>query len=493
MKTGNKAILWGTLILYAIIIAVGLFKHELWGDELQSWNLAKGSTDFSNLLSTIRYEGHPPIWYTLLWGLSKFTHEVFYIKYLHFAIALGMASAVLFLSPFPLILRVLIVFGYYFLFEYSVISRNYGIGVLFAFWAMYFQGSEFRYKNAGYFLMLFLASNTHLLACVLVVSIHVGNVLGGNSKIWSWKNIISFFIFIPAAYFIFPPSDSGSGFLFNKWKMNQLVMFFHVPLKSFFSIPSWWEYHFWNSNIFLDHHLGPAWLKNAIVLLVSLIIITAVFYLLISNLKARYLILSTVVATYLLNVIMPLTSMRYAGFFYFSFLSGLWFIYDDQTYLSQFKRNLLYLIFILQIPRGIFSLYKDFSLPFSQSESVVEISKNITRNSTILSNYWCINNLSAYLDRPYYCLETRQMESFVLWDSKIKSFFLDSISFKNGLDFYFKRSTENYMYLFSTLSMSEIIQMDSTVMNNYNFRTIQIKEGAIERSGNIYLFKVNAK
>ncbi|MBY0424322.1 MAG: hypothetical protein K2Q22_01690, partial [Cytophagales bacterium] len=228
-------------------------------------------------------------------------------------------------------------------------------------------------------------------------------------------------------------------------------------------------------------------------LFVSIIIVYVVYYLVTNNLKARYLILSTIFATYILNVVMPLTSMRYAGFFYFSFLCGLWIVYQDQTYLPSIKKKLVFLILIIQIPRGVYSLYQDFRLPFSQAESVVEMLKALPQNSNIISTYWCINNLSAYVDKPYYCIETKKMESFILWDSNLKTFVVDPNSYKSGLDFYFKTNPENYVYLFSTLSTSEILQIDCKVLKEYNFRTIQKKEGAIERSGNIYLYKVNPK
>jgi len=104
-----------------------MFHHELWGDEIHSWNIAKASGSFFELISNTRYEGHPPVWYIILWTISKFTHDAFAIQVVHLIIAWLVVSVILFYSPFPFIIRILIPFGYFFLFEYSVLSRNYSI------------------------------------------------------------------------------------------------------------------------------------------------------------------------------------------------------------------------------------------------------------------------------------------------------------------------------------------------------------------------------
>ncbi len=79
--------LWLVFFMYMILLGVGCFHHEMWGDELHSCNLSKGSGSYSELIFNRRYEGHPPGWYTLLWILSKFTHKVAYIQVLPWSIA----------------------------------------------------------------------------------------------------------------------------------------------------------------------------------------------------------------------------------------------------------------------------------------------------------------------------------------------------------------------------------------------------------------------
>src|SRR6186713_2082848 len=85
----NNPVLWVVFIFYIIVSSLALFHHELWGDELHSWNIAKASNSFSDLISNTRYEGHPPLWYSLLWVISKFTHHVSVMQWLQLIIIIS--------------------------------------------------------------------------------------------------------------------------------------------------------------------------------------------------------------------------------------------------------------------------------------------------------------------------------------------------------------------------------------------------------------------
>ena len=113
------SILWLVLLIYLIVSGYTMMHHEMWGDEIHSWNIAKGSDSYADLIYNTRYEGHPPVWYTILWTISKFTHNLAYVQMTHWLIAASIVVLILFFSPIPLLSRVLIPFGYYFLYEYS--------------------------------------------------------------------------------------------------------------------------------------------------------------------------------------------------------------------------------------------------------------------------------------------------------------------------------------------------------------------------------------
>ena len=51
------------LPLYAILLAVVLWKHEPWADEAQAWLIARDCSGVELLFQRLRYEGHPGLWY----------------------------------------------------------------------------------------------------------------------------------------------------------------------------------------------------------------------------------------------------------------------------------------------------------------------------------------------------------------------------------------------------------------------------------------------
>jgi hypothetical protein len=56
-KFSFNNLLWSAFIIYIIVSGLTIFHHELWTDELHSWNIAKASNSFLTLLSNTRYEG----------------------------------------------------------------------------------------------------------------------------------------------------------------------------------------------------------------------------------------------------------------------------------------------------------------------------------------------------------------------------------------------------------------------------------------------------
>src|ERR1700749_131213 len=126
----SKPLLWAVFGLYIIIASFTMYHHELWGDEFHSWNIARGSNSFFDLIYNRRNEGHPPVWYIVLWIISKFTHNLVYVQIVQLVFAILVIFLMLFYSPLPTGAKVLLPFGYYFIFEYAILSRNYVLAVL---------------------------------------------------------------------------------------------------------------------------------------------------------------------------------------------------------------------------------------------------------------------------------------------------------------------------------------------------------------------------
>jgi len=497
-RASLKPTLWVVFILYALVSSYAISRHELWSDELHSWNIAKASNSFSNLIYNTRYEGHPPVWYTILWSISKFTHNVNYIKIAQLTIACLVAFILLFFSPFPLAMRILLPFGYYFLFEYAVLSRNYAIGVLLAFCVCLILRKDFPYKSFLYYTLLFLMSNTHLLAAILAGSLHLYFLLWNIEQKKKTSIIIlhvfaGILIFLPALYFISPPRDSELNMHFWIDRLNiinQMRIMFQAPLRAFIPIPAWWKYNFWNTEFLLEAQSKYTILKFFSPL-VFIILLTLIFFILKEDKKSMILFGTNLLLTFIIAGIYPLMYTRYVGFIFLGFIAACW-LSSYETPISENKKLVFYILLVIQLIAGVFTVSKDIRLPFSNLYKVDELVKEVPANEKIITDYWCLNTLEAYIDKPFYCIELNKEMSFILWNKEFATAQNTPNRFFNGVKNLFEKERIKKVYMISIHSPLELLQLDSQLSKHFYVKLIDKREGAIEKGSNLYLYQITA-
>ncbi len=117
-----------TLIVYILGVSVISCFHEPWFDEAQAWEIARCASLKEILFHIPHYEGHPQLWHLILMPFAKsgapfeFTLSAVNITFC----AAGMAL-LLFVSPFPRIVRCALPFSFFFFYQYGVISRPYSL------------------------------------------------------------------------------------------------------------------------------------------------------------------------------------------------------------------------------------------------------------------------------------------------------------------------------------------------------------------------------
>ncbi len=124
---------WVSLLILgavAVLTGWGLRAHVMWFDELQAWNIARASHSLGSLYGNLRYEGHPIGWYLVLYALTRFTGDPRAMQVVEFVIVMTTTALILLRSPFSGPVRLALVASYTISFEYGVISRSYGLGVL---------------------------------------------------------------------------------------------------------------------------------------------------------------------------------------------------------------------------------------------------------------------------------------------------------------------------------------------------------------------------
>lgn len=485
--------LWAVFFLYIMIAGIGISHHELRGDEIHSWNIAKASGSISDLITNTRYEGHPPVWYLILWSISKFTHNLVYVQIVHWIIACSVVFMVLFYSPFTLTTKILIPFGYYFLFEYAILSRNYAIGVLPAFWICVILYKDFKHKLLLYYILLFFMSNTHLLALLLAGSLHCYFLLleFERKKMVSKllpHIVLGILLFLPALYFIFPPPDSGltADILISKFDNHYLGIIANTPLRVFIPVPAWWEYNFWNTQFLLTLQETKTMLK-LLTLLLSIAVLGVAWLVLKDSKKSLALFVVNLFLTFIVAIIFPLTTQRYIGFIYIGFLAAHWL----RCYEMPVKRKYTRLINILlgiQLIAGVFTISKDIRLPFSNFYRVNELINEVPVNEKIVTDYWCLNTVLAFSDTTFYCIGLDTTPAFLQWKKEFST--RGAGVYLNSIKKLFEKEDLKKVYLVSTYSPPVIAELDPQLTNFFRLRMIDKREGAIDKWGNLYLYEI---
>ena len=127
---GTARVEWIALIAFVALTIVLELNHVMWRDEVRALTVAIQSSSWSDLWRNLHTEGHPILWYAVLRVGYGVTHSVLIMPVLSIAFAAGAAFIILRYAPFPLWARLLIVFGDFLCYEFSVVTRNYGIAIL---------------------------------------------------------------------------------------------------------------------------------------------------------------------------------------------------------------------------------------------------------------------------------------------------------------------------------------------------------------------------
>src|ERR1700761_4401042 len=115
---------------FLALLYIQLAHHVLWRDELNGLAITWASPTIPSLFWHIHHEGHPWLWYVILWVPSRFTQSVLVLKVVQGIVSTAIILFVALRSPFRAGEKALVLAGYFFVFEYTVLARMYGVMLL---------------------------------------------------------------------------------------------------------------------------------------------------------------------------------------------------------------------------------------------------------------------------------------------------------------------------------------------------------------------------
>ncbi|MFT3793553.1 hypothetical protein [Flavobacterium sp.] len=404
--------------LYFAIALMGILHHELWLDEAQHWLLARDSSSLAELFRNTRHEGHPLLWSSLLFVIARFTVDPFGMQLVHVLIATTAAIVFLRKAPFNSIFKTLFVFGYFFVFEYSLISRNYMLGVLFLFMAC----ATYRQKEKLPLLVLFLvlAANTHLIFAVPAMAF-VGLLFWEQRYEQRYQKKafhLSIAVFIvgllPVAAQII---STDAAWFFEPQKHIPIAEKCTKGLISVFNgvlvLPDFRSIHFWNTHFLI-----------AVSKPFSAVLGLCCYALPLLLLRSRKILFFAYLAFFGIQLFFFITQRsgaRFDGITYLILIMALWLDHDSestQKVSKTYAKPVIYGILTLQLASGIIAYAIDWNHPFTGGKAAVAYLRSYRLDRLPVVSPTCDGTIiSAYLGKKVWFLCPQSQQSFCPWDS----------------------------------------------------------------------------
>ena len=112
-------------IFITVLYTMELIKHQLWRDETQAWLIAIVSKNPHQLINNLKYESRPPLWYFILKAFSVISENPNTMKLVSWTLAIISFIFILRTKSISLGYRTGWLFGFYFFFGYTVVTRDY--------------------------------------------------------------------------------------------------------------------------------------------------------------------------------------------------------------------------------------------------------------------------------------------------------------------------------------------------------------------------------
>lgn len=424
----RHGVLLAILAVASLITALGLRGHAMWFDELQAWNIARASHSIPDLFTNLRYEGHPVLWYLPLFAITRFTGNPHAMQVLQWAIATGTMALVLFRAPFSIPVRVAVLAGYCFAFEYGVISRSYGLSTLLIVGALVaLARPDPRWAAGG--VLLALVAWTSLPGAVLAIAVAVtvawvrrahyrfsGSVLVASAA--AAATCIP-----PRDFSSFAPGLAGSASKFGSGAGVHLASAIAGTWRGLVPIPA--SVGEWNSNLF-DGVAGGIWIEA----LLAVALVVVVWRVLRPYPFAQWLwaIGSLGYVAFFAVVMLP-EQARYAGFPFLLFLAAVWFACappgEARTAVDWGRQSrdplfaTLVLVLAAQVVATVAIWPVAITEPFSRDEALAHAVRAAGLERAIVSGQdWDGATVGGYLDRSVYSVVRGAWITYFIHDER---------------------------------------------------------------------------
>lgn len=489
-------------LLYFIVGFIGILHHELWLDEAHHWLLARDSTSVSDLMYHTRQEGHPLLWSFMLYGLSRYTANPFWMQLLHLLVATSAVVVFLRKAPFNWVFKTLFIFGYFMIFEYNLISRNYSLGVFFLFLACSF--FEKRVQNfTALCLCLGLALHTHLIFSIAAIALFLTLLAEQlqNGELFKKNFLPGYLIFAAGLLLLFIQyKNTDSGWLLHPIQQlpfkERLSAGVGSLFKGWFAIPDFRSLHFWNSNLIVN-------LSKPIAGFLAVLACFTPLLLFFKNRKTLFFFYAVLMGAQVFFFVTQRSATRFHGMLYIAAIMALWMesYYAPEGYrfrfflnslrLTMLRKPIIYGILILHFVAGVYAYAMDYRFPFTSAKESTDFVKKEGKAHTEIVTVSCDGTLlSAYLEKKILFLCEESLQSYCHWDSACHGT-INQAEIGSRLSGYIHKGNKNVYYIsYYPLTGKPVIGKWIALTKNTNAKLLKKFDRNIVRKTNYYVYEV---
>ncbi len=417
------------VLAFLALLGFNMAHHAMWRDEMQPWLFARNSSSIPQLLNNMRYETHTRLWYLILFCIARFTANPIAMQAANWLIIGSAIALLVWFCPLPFYQRALGIFGYFFVWEWGTLSRNYALGVLFcfAFCALYPK------RNKGWLplaAVLFLATQSNqyaaliaaALAGLLILEAWIEPDAGIYVRTHRLEVTLSLLLVLGgvvlAIWIGIPQPDATQwNFNFNLGSGIKLVDAFEAVWDGFYP-------------------LSLAWCINWVLKIPGLypgigVVVCAATILFFWRWR---LIFWTYLAggglLWLLAYVKTQSDARHAGHFFLWFLICLWLAHRNlneehppgaaASRLSLSQSALFISFLLVSLAGSIYVSVKGYYTPFSCSREVADylVEHHLDGLPIVAYPDYSAMPVAGYLGKPIYYLDTRRLGTFIIENNK---------------------------------------------------------------------------
>jgi hypothetical protein len=408
-------------IPFLVLLYAQIAHHVLWRDELNALAIVWASPTISSLFWHIHHEGHPWLWYMILWIPSRFTQSVLVLKFVQGIVGTAIILFVALRSPFRRWEKALVLAGYFFTFEYTVLSRMYGV-MLLAFVIYMYRRVKHRDSPIGSAVLLGVIASVDTIGIILsfLLILEYAAAMCRSGRLYFSRRTAAIALGIYAAITAFavwsakPAKDiswrtTGKPFKYAHDISHLYAEFLRYTVLPFLPVRSPRSHSFWNPDV------HGALLRFTLPMLVVLALLYWAF-------RGRWNLLlllgATIVAGTLFGHLVYSGSERHLGVVFLAFVAAVWIVRSEQQ--ADLLPWPVYILLGISAVSSLWALIGSWERPFSNDKAAAEwiLRSHLEDVPLVGDGDTSVVDVAQYLHRPVYMIECSCVDTYLLYSTR---------------------------------------------------------------------------